>query len=275
MAIITLSREMGSLGKDIALTMEKELNLNYLDKESLELMLTDYGITEAEVEKYDEKKPSFWTIFFSERNRYLHFLKTAVYSFARKGPCVIVGRGGQVLFQNVPGVLKVRIIAPPEQRLERVKERFGCSDRQAKQIIEHSDNDRSGFHKIFFNIPWERLNLYDLVINTGLLSVAAAAALIKGAFHEIRKAPLEEELKLKDLCLAQEVITRILYTEKLSIRLLEVISTDGVVLLKGNADTQAIIAGCKQMVEEMPGVKGAISELYFEPQYVGGIHNAI
>ncbi|HEB11968.1 MAG TPA: BON domain-containing protein, partial [Spirochaetales bacterium] len=111
--------------------------------------------------------------------------------------------------------------------------------------------------------------LYDLVINTGLLSVAAAAALIKDALHEIGKAPVEEELKLKDLCLAQEIITRILYTEKLSIRLLEVISTDGAVLLKGNAGTQAIIDSCKQMVEEMPGVKGVISELYFEPQYVG------
>ncbi len=269
MAIITLSREMGSLGKDIARTIEKELNLNYLDKESLELLLTAYGVTEAEVEKYDAKKPSFWTAFFSERNRYLHFLKTAVYSFAGKGPCVIVGRGGQVLFQNVPGVLKVRVIAPPEQRLERIKERFDCSDRQAKQIIEHSDHDRSGFHKMFFNIPWERPTLYDLVINTGLLPVAAAAALIKGAFQGMGKAPVEEELKLKDLCLAQEVITRILYTEKLSIRLLEVISTDGVVLLKGNAGTQAMIDSCKQMVEEMPGVKEVISELYFEPQYVG------
>ena len=269
MAIITLSREMGSLGKEIARTIEKQLKLNYLDKESLELMLTDYGITEAEVEKYDEKKPSFWTIFFSERNRYLHFLKTAVYTFARKSPCVILGRGGQALFQNVPGVLKVRVIAPPEQRLERIKQRFNCSDRQAKQIIDHSDHDRSGFHKMFFNIPWERPNLYDLVINTGLLSVAAAAALIKDALHEIGKAPVEAESKLKDLCLAQEVVTRILYTEKLSINLLEVISTDGVVLLKGNAGTQAIIDSCKQMVEEMPGVKEVLSELYFEPQYVG------
>jgi len=269
MAIITLSREMGSLGKDIARTLKKELNINYLDKESLELMLTDYGITEAEVEKYDEKKPSFWTSFFPERNRYLHFLKTAVYTFASKGPCVIVGRGGQMLFQNVPDVLKVRVIAPPEQRLERIKQKFSCSDRQAKQIIDHSDHDRSGFHKIFFNIPWERLNLYDLVINTGLLSVAAAAALIKGALHEIQKATVEKKLKLKDLCLAQEIITRILYTEKLSIRLLDVISTDGVVLLKGNAGTQAVIDSCKRMVEEMPGVKGVISELYFEPQYIG------
>ena len=269
MAIITLSREMGSLGKEIARTIEKELNLNYLDKESLELMLTNYGITEAEVNKYDEKKPSFWTSFFPERNRYLHFLKTAVYTFARKGPCVILGRGGQVLFQNVPGVLKVRVIAPQEQRLERIKEGFGYSDRQVKQIIDHSDHDRSGFHKIFFNIPWDRPDLYDLVINTGLLSVAAAAALIKNALHEMRKAPVEEELKLNDLCLAQEVITRILYTEKLPIRFLEVISTDGVVLVKGNVGTQAIIDSCKQMVEEMPGVKEAISELYFEPQYVG------
>ena len=269
MAIITLSREMGSLGKDIVRTLEKELNLNYLDKESLELMLTDYGITEAEVEKYDEKKPSFWTSFFPERNRYLHFLKTAVYSYAGKGPCVIVGRGGQVLFQNIPGVLRVRVIAPPEQRLDRIKQMFSCSDRQAKQIIDHSDHDRSGFHKIFFNIPWDRPDLYDLVINTSVLSVAAAAALIKNAFHEMRKVPVEEELKFKDLCLVQEVITRILYTEKLPIRFLEVVSTDGVVLLKGNAGTRAIIDSCKQMVEKMPDVKEVISELYFEPQYVG------
>ncbi len=269
MAIITLSREMGSLGQDIARILEKELHLNYLDKESLELMLTDYGITEAEVEKYDEKKPSFWTSFFPEKNRYLHVLKTAAYNFARKGPCVIVGRGGEVLFQNVPGVLKVRIIAPPEQRLERIKQRFNCSDRQAKHIIEHSDHDRSGFHKMFFNIPWDRPDLYDLVINTGFLSVAAAAALIKDAFNEMRKASVEEESKLKNLCLAQEIITRILYTEKLPIRFLEVISTDGVVLLKGNAGTKALIDSCQQMVEEMPGVKEVVSELYFEPQYVG------
>ena len=124
MAIITISRQFGSLGTIIAKALKDELKLESLDKIALEeTLVSDYGIPEEKVERYDEKKPAFWDIFSSDKDRYLHFLKTVLYDFASKGNCIIIGRGGQVLLKDIPGVLHVRIVAPRELRIKRIKER--------------------------------------------------------------------------------------------------------------------------------------------------------
>ena len=63
MAIITISRQFGSLGTIIAKALKDELKLEYLDKIKLEeTLVSDYGIPEEKVERYDEKKPAFWDI---------------------------------------------------------------------------------------------------------------------------------------------------------------------------------------------------------------------
>ena len=79
MAIITISREVGSLGTEISQKVKEDLGLQLLNKEVLEKELVGhYGISENKIEKYDEKGPPFWD-FSLDRNRYLHFMKTAMY----------------------------------------------------------------------------------------------------------------------------------------------------------------------------------------------------
>ncbi len=166
MAILTLSRQSGSFGTQIAKALVEPLKYRFLDKESLEKALAGYGVSSASLQKYDEKRPSFWEIFSSERNRYLHFLKTVIYEFALQGNGIVLGRGGQVLLAGVPGVYHVRVIAPLPTRIERIKKAYKCDDRHAEAIIRHSDQARTGFHRFFFNVNWEDASLYDLVLNT-------------------------------------------------------------------------------------------------------------
>jgi len=120
MAVLTLSRQSGSYGTQISKALAGSLKYRFLDKESLEKALSTYGVPPASLEKYDEKRPSFWEIFSSDRNRYLHFLKTVIYDFALQGSGIVLGRGGQVLLCWVPGVYHVRVIAPPADRVDRI-----------------------------------------------------------------------------------------------------------------------------------------------------------
>jgi len=268
MAIITISRQLGSLGSQVANVLAEELTLSSIGKESLEAMLCEHGMVEKQVERYDEKKPHFWEAFSSDKDRYLHCLKTAIYEFARKGNCVIIGRGGQVLLGNLSGVFHVRVIAPTELRIDRIKQRFSCDNRHAEKIIRHSDHDRAGFYRSFFHVDWNSSSLYDLTINTHFLTVDEAVELIKNGlrFTEIAEKQHETSGKLADLCLGQEVVTTILYKEEIPVQFLEGLAEDGVVTLKGSGDTMDDIRQCEIIADQVPGVQKVINEVSFLPR---------
>ena len=86
MAIITISRQKGSLGTLIGEALKNELGYAYFDHATLEKQFrSKYGIPEQTLARYDEKKPQVWDIFSSsEKDKYLHFLKTCIYDFAQK-----------------------------------------------------------------------------------------------------------------------------------------------------------------------------------------------
>lgn len=272
MAIITISRQLGSLGTEIAKRLRAELNCNYLDKQSLEVQLVNkYGIPEENVERYDEKKPAFWDMFSSDKDKYLHFMKTAMYEFAHQGSCIIIGRGGQVLFKELPGALHVKVIAPFTVRMMRVKNRYNYDDRLAEQIIRHNDHDRAGFHKFFFHANWDDHSLYDLVINTRAFTVEAGVRLITEALAAsgIEEKQGEAQNRIKDLCLGQEVETAILYEEKLPVHFLEVLAVSGLVTIRGSVITMEDISRCEAVARNIAGVKEVMNELYCIPNTYG------
>ncbi|GAK59080.1 hypothetical protein U27_06056 [Candidatus Vecturithrix granuli] len=276
MAIITISRQIGSLGTEIAKKLREDLGFNYLDKQSLdEELIQKYGIPEKKVERYDEKKPGFWDTFSSDKDSYIHFVKTAMYKFAQQGNCLIIGRGGQFVFKDLPGALHIRIIAPIALRLERIKKKYNYDDRLADQVLRHSDHDRAGFHKFFFHTNWDNTDLYDLVINTRLLSVEAAVQLIKDALEStgIMEQRVAQESKLADICLSQEVITSIIFMEKIPVQFLEVeaLAASGVVTLRGATMTAEDMACCEAVTCKVPGVKEVINEMHYIPATYGTV----
>ncbi len=272
MAVITISRQAGSLGRVIGKMLKDELNFEYLDKAKIEeILVSKYGIPEEHFEKFDEKRPTFWDIFSSDKDRYLHFMKTAIYEFARKGDTIIMGRGGQVLLKDVPGVLHLCIVAPQELRIERMKSRYNCNDKLAEQIIHHSDYDRTGFHKFFFHVNWEDSSLYDLIINTQTYTAEHAVNLIKTSLDIFKAFYQQEETaqRLADLCLGQDIVTHIAYKEKIPIQFLEAQVQNGVVTLRGSTITSDDIQRCETVARQVPGVKDVVNEVYFIPNTYG------
>jgi cytidylate kinase len=271
MPIITVSRQIGSRGSEISRELANKLGFNFLDKESLEEALAEHGIPELKVEKYDEKKPSFWEIFSSDRDRYLHYLQTVMVDFARRGSCVLLGRGGQVLLADLPGVLRLRIISPPELRVQRIKAFYGWDERHALQMMRHSDNDRAGFHKFFFNVDWESPSLYDLVLNTAAFSVEAACDLLAGLLRSAHmKAKVKQSVpRLEDLDLKLKVEGKILFEDKIPVKFLEIEVKNGEVTLNGTVNVRVMVERCTRAAESVKGVKKVVNQIYFINEVYG------
>jgi cytidylate kinase len=243
MAIITISRELAALGDETAHELAKSVNYRFVDKQALEERIKSYGIAGRKFDKYDERKPSFWASLSQDRDEYLHYLKTAVFTEAEQGSCVFIGRGVSVIFRNVPGVISVFLVAPFEIRIERVKSYFHCDDKRARQIIEQSDHDRTGFHRYFFDIEWKDPGNYHLSLNTGHLHPAVSAAIIKDLRdHSLSpESESQNQSRLKELILGQQVRHHVIYKREIPVHFLEASVLNKVITLYGVVNSPSLV----------------------------------
>jgi cytidylate kinase len=106
-----------------------------------------------------------------------------------RGNVVIVGRGGQAILKNEPGVLHVRIKAPRDIRIKRVqyREMVGLAPKfqhsQAQKTVDEHDKAAAAYVQRFYGVDWDDPLLYHLVINTGKWGAEAAAHLIAAGVH--------------------------------------------------------------------------------------------
>jgi len=263
MAIITLSRELGSLGTEIADTLSSRLGYSKLDKESLEVLLKKLGMTEQQFVRDDEKKPGFWEQFTQEKDRYFSFMKAAMYRFAGEKDCIIVGRGANIIFRGIPGALKLRIIAPPKVRVARLRERLGIDDQHALRMIHQSDHDRAGYHKYFFNALWDSPAEYDLVVNTAAISPAEICSTVSALLRSPTYAEAGDRARdvLRDWRIAQDVTIAIVYRERVPVVSLDVVCDKGVVALHGAVQFSASMDRCVEVAGTVEGVAKVVSYL--------------
>ena len=159
MAIITVSRQRYSFGDEIAQKVADNLGYDFIDKEKIGEALAKLGFPANQVDRFDERKPSIWDSLAIQHNRFSCLMKAAVYGFARKDNTLILGRGAQVLLQNFPGVLHLRIVAPFEVRLERLMEQDGYDKKNGEKVLRQKDRDSSGYIRSLFPCGLERCGL--------------------------------------------------------------------------------------------------------------------
>jgi cytidylate kinase len=269
MAIITISRELAALGDETAHELAKLLNYRFVDKETLEARIKSFGIEDRKFQKYDERRPSFWASLSQDRDDYLHYLKTAMLTEASQGNAIIIGRGANVIFKNVPGVLSIFLAAPLEVRMQRVKSYFHCDDKRALQIIERSDKDREGFHHYFFEMEWHYSGNYHLSLNTGHLHPAICGEIIKYLLDKLitEEAESQHTLRLQELTLGQQVKHYILYDKEIPVHFLETSVSRESITLYGVANSKAMVEAAVSAAQELVPLKNVQSEMQVVQEY--------
>lgn len=207
MRAITISREYGSGGGEVAARLAKSLAWKLIDHDVVVRVARRLGISEADAEEHDEKiEGPIARFLYSLRaieplipnasqtsietytNVYREALNRVIKAVVDEGHVVIVGRGAQVVLANRRDILHVRIIAPLERRIAYVMNREGLDYEAARSRIQLKDRDRIRYlQSEYRQNPTEPL-LYDLVLNTVVLDLDSAVDLVTLALE--RKARL-------------------------------------------------------------------------------------
>jgi len=157
---------MGSQGRYIAERAAQSLGYHFVDKRTIEEILSQYGFADFRQE-YDAAS-SFWTRFDSHRADMMKMLDRVVQILARRGDVVILGRGSFAVLGGLADVLNVRIQAPLPLRVKRVMARQKISEPDvAEAAVKESDSLRAHFIESFYKVRWDTAKNFDLVIDTG------------------------------------------------------------------------------------------------------------
>jgi cytidylate kinase len=257
MAIITISREMGSGGIPIAHKVAEELGYQLIDGEAIMEAAGAYGLSPEAVEQADEKPPHFVDTLDSKQFLDLHLIELIILEAALKGNVVIYGRGGQDLLKDINSVLRTRIIAPFEDRVERWSEREWLDPDRARYLVRKSDQQRAGFIKYYFDRDWEDSVHYDLTINTQRLSEEMAVQVICDSVKDENLEGVKASCKkiLSDLILRKRVEVAILSANKVDTYLLEIDAQDGIVTLSGQVHSSEEQMAAEEQARSVEGIK--------------------
>jgi len=263
MAIITISREMGSGGIPIAHQAAKELGYTLVDGDALRQIATEYGLSEDAFDLADEKPPAFVAKQDLQQLADLHMIELMVLDFALKGNVIIYGRSGEDLLKEIRSVFRVRITAPFEERVERWAEREWLDPELARILVRKSDQQRAGFTRYHFDRDWTDPLHYDLVINTQRLSEDKAVELICRGVKDTNLVEEKDNSKriLGDLILRKKSEIAVLSLHDVEAEHLLISSADGVVTLAGQLFSKDEQRSVIKAVKAVAGVKSVVDQL--------------
>lgn len=242
MAIITIARERGAHGRLVARKLADRLGAQFVDRDIVETRLETLGIKQRKREAFDERKPGFFATLTNAVEEYVTCLKLAMYEEAKTGNCVILGRGGQRMFKDVPGHLGIRLIAPASLRCERVAESEQLDLEQARQVVSKVDHNRAGFNNYFFDCDWTDPLDYDMVFNTRKLSVDAIVEWLACMARSIPEKELDAGREmLVNMAQAQKIVRHLLLVQKLPVYFLKVVCSGDRATLTGVAHSADVV----------------------------------
>ena len=173
MAVIAMTREMATRGKDVATGLAERLDLTIVHSELVEHDIAEHsGMRESEVHRFLEGEASLLDRWKIDPRRLSRYTAEEIFELAAKGRVLIRGWGANYLLRNVTHVIGVRICAPMSFREQVLMERLGINERaKARHEIERNDAAHNGAVQKMFGIDWADVSLYAIVLNTARVSV--------------------------------------------------------------------------------------------------------
>lgn len=185
--IVTISREFGSGGREIGKRLADELGFRYYDKEIINEIAKETGMSEEYIQNISEKGiypypfqlAKSFAVYSGLQSNQTEILVTqtkVLKEIAEKGNCIIVGRGANVILKDY-NTMNIFVYANMESKINRchkkAKEDEKITDKEMEKKIIAIDNARKNFHKIISNLEWGDKSNYHLCINTTNVEIKA------------------------------------------------------------------------------------------------------
>ena len=187
--VIAISRQHGALGGDVARAVARNLGLGFYDREILSRIADEAHLSERVVSPLDERDACSWLSDWIapliaeghlSRFGYLQHLVRVIDDLARKGGAVILGRGAHLVLRQ-GAALRVKVVAPLAARVAAVAARAGLDPAAARRRVAEVEMERQAFLARCFHSLQEDESSFDLQVNTGVLGVEGAVAVVCAA----------------------------------------------------------------------------------------------
>jgi len=207
MPVVAMTHEMGSLAKDVALQLAKELNLSVMRHEVVEHVADRMHVHGSLINRLREGKAGVIERFRADERSVAVYTAEEVLELADRGNVVLRGWGATRWLSPVPHALCVRITRPLDKRVQWVMEHLQIDDADlAKEEVLRSDHAHASRMHQQFAVTWGDPLLYDLILNTDRLSVDSCVHVIREMLQrpEFAETP-ESRAKLHNMTLEAHV----------------------------------------------------------------------
>jgi cytidylate kinase len=200
MAIVTVSRQYGSGGSDVAARIATALGWRLLDNAIIDRVAEKLGTTVEEVEAREERVPSLAQRLADAMalgspemltpiadaslppsdETLLDVTRRVIAEAIASGPVVLVGRGAQSMLAERSDTLHVYCYAPKAALVARAMRRLNLDAAAAQKAVEETNRQREQFVRKHWNRSWAAHENYHLCVNTDWLGIDGAADLVVG-----------------------------------------------------------------------------------------------
>jgi cytidylate kinase len=189
-AVITISREAGTDGTELARAVAEALGFQLWDQELVQRVAERTGAPEVLLRAVDERSRNaieelLTGILMGDaatEGEYLTQLMRVIHALSHHGAAVIVGRGAQFVVA-AERALRVRVVAPVGVRVRKLASSRKLSDAAAQSELDKIDRERLHFVRYHFHRDASDPSAYDLVVNVGSMSASAAVEVILAAYR--------------------------------------------------------------------------------------------
>ncbi len=193
---ISIGRQLGSGGKDIAEKLGKRLNIPVYDKKLLEEAAKETGLDTTIFETADEKESgSFLSNFIALRDivsnyfskhencidsdRLFQIQSEVIRNIAERESCIIIGRCSEYVLRDHPNIISIFITADMKDRISRTMQKDSLNEEKAKERIANGDRKRRSYHDYYTTSKWGDAKSYDLCVNSSRLGIDGTVEFIE------------------------------------------------------------------------------------------------
>lgn len=264
MPLIAMTREMGSLGKDVAAEVAQRTGKQVVHHEIIDNLASKMRLRKSHVVRFLEGKSGIWERMTTDKTSLSIYTADETFALAedeRVG--VIRGWGAAHLLRACPHVIAVRVCAPFEMRVQRMMERLNTADRDfVENEIRMSEEAHAAITRRHFGISWQHSDLYDLVLNTERLSAEECAdAVMELVDDDAFRETAESRRVLHNLAVAAHVRSALRQDARTNKLQISVTAQNGVVTLAGLADAGQEPKDAADVATKVPGVTEVVNQL--------------
>ena len=198
--IITISRQYGAGGSEVARRVAEALGWRVVDNELVEEVAVRAGLPPEQVAEREERCSTFverlarslaaatpdvfppptsaHAIVDLSETDLVKITETVVAEIAARGKVVLVGRAAPAVLARETDALHVKLVAPRAFRVGIAMQRLGSDPGRAAAVLDDTDRNRARYHREHYRRDWNDPAYFHMVLNTGALGFGGAAEVI-------------------------------------------------------------------------------------------------